>query len=149
MIFNIFINDIFYFINQAKVYNYADDNTLSHCDTNINNLKEVLESESAILIKLFEDNLMQANPDKFQSICIGISTLSNINFFKIENTEIPCEESVKRLGVEIDSLLNFDAHGANICKKSARQINVLSRSKYHTQDTKKLMYKCFVRSNVN
>ena len=28
LIFNIFINDIFYFIDKAKLFNYADDNTL-------------------------------------------------------------------------------------------------------------------------
>ena len=29
LIFNTFINDIFYFINQSKIYSYADDNTVS------------------------------------------------------------------------------------------------------------------------
>ena len=29
ILFNVFINDIFYFIKHGKLYNYADDNTLS------------------------------------------------------------------------------------------------------------------------
>ena len=29
LLFNVFINDIFYFVKQAVIYNYADDNTLS------------------------------------------------------------------------------------------------------------------------
>lgn len=30
VIFNIFINDIFYFVEQSKLYNYADDNIFSY-----------------------------------------------------------------------------------------------------------------------
>jgi hypothetical protein len=30
VLFNIFINDIFYFISDSSLYNYADDNTLSY-----------------------------------------------------------------------------------------------------------------------
>ena len=29
LLFNVFINDIFYFIEHCDLYNYADDNTLS------------------------------------------------------------------------------------------------------------------------
>ncbi|XP_053407930.1 uncharacterized protein LOC123547654 [Mercenaria mercenaria] len=71
LIFNIFVNDIFYFIKNATVYNYADDNTLSHCDSNVSTLKTVLENESVILINWFKNNLMQAYPDKFQAICVA------------------------------------------------------------------------------
>ena len=41
MLFNVFINDLFYFALECKLYNYADDNTLSKvgCTT-----KEVLVS---------------------------------------------------------------------------------------------------------
>ena len=35
VLFNIFINDIFQFVNNSSLYNYADDNTLSHADSDI------------------------------------------------------------------------------------------------------------------
>jgi hypothetical protein len=50
IIFNIFINDIFFFIKTASVYNYADDNTLSYFDTNIDSLQSILENESLSMI---------------------------------------------------------------------------------------------------
>ena len=54
------------------------------------------------------------------------------------------------LGVTIDYLLNFDLHVSNICKKAARQINVLLRlSKFLTIETKNLIYKSFIRSSFN
>ena len=36
VLFNVFINDIFHFVQDSTIYNYADDNTLSYSDTNIN-----------------------------------------------------------------------------------------------------------------
>jgi hypothetical protein len=36
VLFNVFINDIFHFVHDSTIYNYADDNTLSYSDTNIN-----------------------------------------------------------------------------------------------------------------
>ena len=32
LLFNVFINDIFHFISDSSLYNYADDNTLSFCN---------------------------------------------------------------------------------------------------------------------
>ena len=68
--------------------------------------------------------------------------------FTIQNHNVKCEDSVKLLGVTIDYMLNFDLHISDICKKAAKQINVLSRlSQYLTTETKLLIYKSFVRSN--
>ena len=52
LLFNIFINDIFYFIIQYILYtcNYADDNTLSFIHKDLITLESILEQESRILI---------------------------------------------------------------------------------------------------
>ena len=93
---------------------------------------------------------MQANPDKFQSICIGKQTSDYIQSFNIGDTTIPCDSSVKLLGIEIDSMLNFDQHVSTVCKKAARQVNVLARLyRYLDIETRLLIYKCFIRSNFN
>ena len=47
-------------------------------------------------------------------------------------------------------MLNFDLHISDICKKAARQINVLCRpSRYLSTETKLRIYKSFVRSNFS
>ena len=93
---------------------------------------------------------MQANPDKFQAIMLGKSGFENCKSLFLNGTEIKCEDSVKLLGVTIDFLLNFDLHVSNICKKAARQINVLLRlSKFLTIETKILIYKSFIKSSFN
>jgi hypothetical protein len=74
VLFKNFINDIFCFISKSNLYNYANYNTLSYSDTDINRLTNVLEEESKVLITWFNNNQMQANPDKFQAIAVGKKT---------------------------------------------------------------------------
>ena len=70
ILFNCFLNDFYYFIENANVDNFADDNTLTTFSQNVRNLTSVLESESDIAIDWFKPNKMIVNPGKFQSIII-------------------------------------------------------------------------------
>jgi hypothetical protein len=51
----------------STIYNYADDNTLSYADYDLNNVISKLESDSKKMMYWFANNLMQANPDKFEA----------------------------------------------------------------------------------
>jgi len=62
----------------------------------------VLQEESAILIKCFSFNCMQANPEKFQAISVGKNTCDKDPIFNIGDANISCDEIVKLLGVDID-----------------------------------------------
>ena len=75
----------------------------------------------------FKNNKMQANLDKSQAIMLGLQRFLNCMSLNLNGLEIKCEDSVKLLGVTFDYVLNFDIHISNICKKAARQINVLLR----------------------
>jgi len=117
LIFNIFMNDIFYFIHKSLLYK-----TLSfvHQDP-----KHTLEDDNKILIDWFQTNQMQANPDKFQAIAICNKSRDYINEFQINTVTIKCDESVKLLGADIDLLLNFVLQLSRMCKKAPGQLNVL------------------------
>ena len=67
-LFNCFFNDFFYFIGIASVHKFVDDNSLSSFESNIKNLKLILESESKTAISWFQSNKMIVNPGKFQGI---------------------------------------------------------------------------------
>jgi hypothetical protein len=95
LLFNIFINDIFYFIEHGTLYNYADDNTLSYVDDNFERLILILEKESSVLIEWFKINCMQVNPDKIQAIAVGNKTYAKKPAFNIESAVISCDEVVK------------------------------------------------------
>ena len=51
--FQYILNDIFYFIDKAKLFNYADNNTLSFSHSDFATLVEILGRESKILIECF------------------------------------------------------------------------------------------------
>ena len=111
-----FINDIFHFVQDSTLYNYANDNTLSYSDTNINTVVKTLKYDSINLIDWFSKNLMKANPDKFQAIAIGPKTNRHNLFFDLKGNKIPFVENIKLLGITVDSHLNFDKHISEICK---------------------------------
>jgi retron-type reverse transcriptase len=150
IIFNIFVNDIFHFTNQAALFNYADDNTLTFCHKDIQTIKEVLENESHEMIKWFRDNRLQANPQKFQGIIVSKCKDEENIVFNIGDADIRCEPNVKLLGITIDSGLNFDTHVKNLCVKVSRQINVLSRiAKFLTLEGRLAIYHSFIMSNFS
>ena len=119
VLFNIFINAIFHVIKNSKLYNYADDNTVSAADRVLSKLIANLAEDSLMLIRWFADNHMKANPDKFQAIAVDKRTKDDKITFNtcIDNNIIHCEDHVKLLGVTIDSKLSFDLHISDVCKK--------------------------------
>ena len=78
------------------------------------------------MLDWFANNLMQANPDKFQALAIGKKSFKEQICFDLNGSKIKCEEHVKLLGVTIDYELNFDKHISKICKKSARRFRGVS-----------------------
>ena len=63
---------------------------------------------------------MKAVLDKFQALAVGEKTFTLKPVFKIAETEIECEESVKLFGLEIDSHLKFDIHISAMCRKASQ-----------------------------
>ena len=150
VLFNIFLNDIFHVIKNCKLYNYADDNTVSAADHDLSKLVSNLVEDSLRLIKWFAENHMKANPDKFQALAVGKHTMDENITFNLENNVINCEEHVKLLGVTIDFKLNFNLHISNVCKKASRQLNVLKRIGRNLCRLGKLnVYYSFIMSNFN
>ena len=152
VLFNIFLNDIFHLTTSSTLYNYADDNTLTHADDNIDKVVEHLEKDSFALIEWFSCNQMKANLDKFQALAIGKKSMDKNIVLDLAGNKIKCEKEVKLLGVTIDFELKFNSHISNICKKkaSSRQLNVLKRlGKYLNKLDKLTIYHSFILSNFN
>ena len=117
LLFNIFINYIFLFIENTKITNYADDNTPYAIESNINNLIKSLEND--ILLTWFKTNEMKSNNDKCHLLIINNDN-SSIN---IGEEEIIGSKSVKLLGITIDNKLNFNKHVTNICIKANQKLS--------------------------
>ena len=116
LLFNVFINDIFYFIDHGILYNYADDNTLFFSSRDFDRF-QVLQKETLTLINWFCVNYMQANPGKFEAIGAGKKTHDKNVTLNVSVTHIKCKDIVKLLGVDIDYHINFDQHVSNSVEK--------------------------------
>ena len=66
LLFNIYINDIFYFSDATTITNYADDNTPYVCDTTVDLVISRLEKDSSNLVNWFKFNYLKSNEDKCQ-----------------------------------------------------------------------------------
>ena len=65
-IFNVFIRDLFYSIQNCNLYNYADDNPLSMASPNLDMVLSSLTLDGNNAIQWFDVNEMQVNPENFQ-----------------------------------------------------------------------------------
>ena len=71
LLFNVFINDIFMFIEKSEICHFADDNTIYDCGKDLSNILENLKHDMKILLKWFRIKSLQANPGKFQFMILG------------------------------------------------------------------------------
>ena len=71
LLFNIFINDLFFVIHDADICNYADDNTFHTSDMNLDVLMEKLECASKTSIDWFDNNGMALNTSKCHLLVCG------------------------------------------------------------------------------
>ena len=151
ILFNFYINDLFFFIKQATMYNYADDNTLAYFSKSLPDLVRVLEKEAGNALSWLEQNEMIANPDKFHALFVKKDQTNTCGIkLDFSGQSIQSEENVKLLGVTLDYKLNFDQHISNICKKAASQLNVLKRLKsFIGFAEKEILVQSFVYSNFN
>ena len=153
LVFNIFMNDLFHFIKECTLINYADDNTITAYHQDIAQLMEILKEDSCNAIKWFESNFMKANPSKFQVMFLKPPCSRNIHIpdnFHILQNELKISKEVKLLGVHIDAKLSFNAHISRICKKAANQLNALKRIHANLgQEEKILIFNSFILSKFN
>ena len=86
ILFNIFINNLFYTVKESELHNFADDNTISSAEFFVEKLLKALERESQI------------------------ATDCNQYTLNINGNQVTSEKSVKLLGISIDYKLSFDEH---------------------------------------
>ena len=65
LLFNIYVNDLIYFIQNTEICNFADDNTIYSCCTNLDGIID-LEEDLCQVLEWFETNRLVANASKFQ-----------------------------------------------------------------------------------
>ena len=147
LLFNINFNDIFYFIPDSDMTNFADDNTPYTVEVTIDALLESLLKDTTILTQWFKDNYFRMNADKCHLlVCNHDKDVSII----LENEVIDCSNSVKLLGITIDKKLDFNEHVSKLCKKVSSKLHALARiSNFMSHDKLRLLMKSFIESQFS
>ena len=72
LLFDIFINDSFLFLQKFDLANYADDSTMYTSDKCVSSIIDSLRHEFTILSKWFYNNFMVLNPEKCSFMLSGV-----------------------------------------------------------------------------
>ena len=76
LLFDIFINDIFYFIQDAYICHFADDNSLYSIEDNLKEVKTILKKNFELIQGWFYENYMVLNPRKYHYLIINNDTIN-------------------------------------------------------------------------
>ena len=70
-LFNIYLNNLFYILNDVEIWNYVDDTTPNVCDGSLKVIIEKLEKSTQLAIKWFSHNYMKLNAEKCKFLITG------------------------------------------------------------------------------
>ena len=107
------LNDIYFTNSTAELYNYANDNTTCASGVNVATVKNRLCIETTRNISWFKNNLMEANPNKFEFILFGRKVNPVTESLSFSDVIIKCATEVKLLDVT-DYKLTFSSHINNL-----------------------------------
>ena len=142
ILFNLYLNDLFYLPDFTELCNFADDTTFHACDNDLNNLMKRLEHEAFLAIQWFETNNMKLNKDKCRHL-VSRHKYEN-GWVKMGDEKIWESAKQKLLIIEIVRNPNFDDHVISLCKKTGRKLAVLPRLyKFMSFKQKRILMKTF------
>ena len=122
----VFINDLFYFIKDEQLLNFADDNIIVTFSNSVADLITKLQKWSGKAVDWFRSNEILVNPNKFQTTIINWYRKSKDSYEVLtDNPKTDSENSVTLLDIEIDNKLNFEDHFTSLCQKVERRLNTL------------------------
>ena len=143
--FNIYLNDLFYVLDNTEVCNIADDTTPFACNKDIKALIRNLESDAGSAVIWYDANYMKLNLIKCHFI-ISSNTAEHL-WIKVGDQVIWESKQEKLLGVIVDKKLKFDKHIENLCKKASAKVTALSRLiKIVPMEKKKILLNAFEES---
>ena len=141
-----FLYDLFLFVSDIGIANYADNNTPHVTNKHLETVLKDPGQGSDALLKWFTDNLLTSNPEKYH-LLVSTNEKMHLNVGEIEISNSKCE---KLLGIKIDSKLLFDGHVKSLCKKASQKLNALSRVAYQLDfNQRKLLLNAFITSQFS
>ena len=124
LLFNIYINDIFFQFVDAHVCNFADDTTLTACDISMKDMLHELEHNALSAIVWFDSNYMKLNQSKCHFLTCGSHEQL---WVRVGDEKIWESQAENLLGMIVDKKLSFDLHLRTLCKKVNQKVSALAR----------------------
>ena len=103
LLFNIFLCDLFFKMNETDFASYADDNTPYRRANIIDEVIQSLEHDSMMWFQRFSENQIKANISK----CHLLVNKKDEETIRIADMEIKNSKYEKLLGIKVDTKLNF------------------------------------------
>ena len=120
ILFNLFINDLMFFIQETEVCNFADDTTIYSCSPNFEEATLKLSNDTHLILNWLRINNMVANPVKFHIMFLGSNIMT-------ENKRVKSRSEVKLLGITTDDKFSFPTHIENLCSTASNLLRALAR----------------------
>ena len=152
LLFNISINDLLFFVENSQVCNYADDNSLTVADVDLDKIIGRLETDIDILYRWFNNNGILLNEDKchFMIIAPTWKTRHIKERIKLRKQTITETNKAKLLGITFDNKLTMNDHIKNICNQASSKLYALARIFHYLNEQKrKILMKSFVIPQFN
>ena len=113
LLFNVFIDDLFFLVEETEICNYADDTTIYVCGHKLEHIVSNLKTDAQRLDNDKCHLLVFGEKNNDVSVQIGVTTVT---------------ESVeeKLLGVTLDKNLDFKNHVSTLCRKAGQKLHALA-----------------------
>ena len=148
LLFNIYLNDLFWFTEHTDACNFADDNSFHASGFVLEDVIRNLEHDSLIAIEWFGWNYMKLNEEKCHLLIAGHK--HEWCWAQIGTAKIWESYREKLLGLHIDRDLNFNYHISNLCAKAGRKLSALIRlCKFYSFDQRRTLMKSFIESQFS
>ena len=146
---NIFLNNVFFFLEGANLGNYADDSILYAYNKNLETVICNLRQEFSISSNWFYDNYMVQNPGKCHFMLFWVKANEQFDLLCNDITlKHNCHQKI--LDIAIDHKLSFDEHIINACKPAHKKLNALRRiNDYMKQNQKEMLLSSFIMSHFS
>ena len=124
LLFNIFLADLLFILNNVDTASYADNNTPYVIADVINSVITSLKKASKVSFQWFENNLLKSNTNKCH-LLVSSSEAVNLSVSEYDIKKSECE---KLLGVNFQNKLTFEKHITDICRKASTKTYALART---------------------
>ena len=147
LLFNIYLNDLFFQLADTHVCNFADDTTLNACDMELPNILNELEDNALTAILWFDNNYMKLN----QSKCHFLTSGSTEHLWVRVGNEVIWESQYEKLlGMTVDKNLDFNMHLKTLCNKVNQKVSALARIvRILPFQKRRLILKTFIESQFS